>query len=169
MRRKQAAYKESVLRVNEIVAAKRQKNALYPFGNFVQRYINMNKRLEMVNGEEHKHKPFGYPLQKGDNILNVAQRGFLVRGLCFTEIINKYIEENGIVNPLTMVPFKANEYQMNLLLGGFRNELKIRNYITDPLIPEENKKKKEHFSKRWARLETAAVLRKKERNCNQLS
>ena len=66
-----------------------------------------------------------------------------------------------------MVPFKVSEFQMNLLLGGFRHELNIRNYITDPLIPEEKKKKKERFSKRWARLQTAAVLWEKERNCNQ--
>ena len=53
-----------------------------------------------------------------------------------------------------MVLFKANEYQMHLLLAGYTKELKSMNYITDPLIPKEKKKKrKEYFSRRWGRLE----------------
>ena len=123
----------------------------------------MDKGFGYILQNARRHNPFGYILHNREDILNIAPADAFLRYVFFKEIQDKYKEENGIKNPLTMVPFKANEYQMHLLLAGYKKELNnSMNYITDPLIPKEKKKKrKECVSRRWDRLEKLAALNRK--------
>ena len=132
--------------------------------NMVERRVQrMDEDFGYILQNVRRHNPFGYILHNRGDIPNIAPADAFLKYVFFKQIQDKYIEENGIKNPLTMVPFKANEYQMHLLLAGYKKELNnSMNYITDPLISKEKKKKrKECVSRRWDGLEKLAALNRK--------
>ena len=85
--------------------------------------------------------PFGATLtgNKEDFFAAVYWEPFL-RAIHFKEIQDRYIyiEECGVVDPCTMLPFKASEKGMALILIDFKEELNSMNYITDPLTVSSN-------------------------------
>ena len=126
-----------------------------------------------ILGKQGPPSPFGVTLtgNKEDFFAVVYWNPYL-RAMHLKEIQDRYLEECGAVDPCTMLPFKASEQAMALLLNGFKEELNGMNYITDPLIHKERKKRRrEEYmtcnSGRRDKLERAAVIRRRENTCKQ--